>query len=222
MAYGVEAFLVVEGIPPQAATAVGEPSLPNEFGLCDVPCVKIDIDGAGREPDLRMNPPVCIFPGTLLAMKTYTRTFEVTNVSDSDGVLTWAHQAHASLRDTITIEPQSTNMAPGESKMFTLSYTPQAVGDFELEVPCSVTNGPDGLSLRVSARVRGPKVKILDAEIDFGLIGVGRPRRESSASKIRPTSLRSGALTRTLTHRSLERRIGLPSAALDIAHPAGA
>lgn len=75
----------------------------------------------------------------------------------------------------VTVNPASGTVPPGSTVEVEVSFAAMDVGSLDVVVPCYVEHGPaNGVPLRLTANVVGPRVRILEPEVDFGLIGVGK------------------------------------------------
>ena len=74
----------------------------------------------------------------------------------------------------VAAHPSRGTLPPRSHLDVEVSFTALEVGRHSFELPVAIANGPSGgLALQVTAVVEGPRVRITDPEVDFGLISVG-------------------------------------------------
>lgn len=74
----------------------------------------------------------------------------------------------------VRVSPASGTIAPMAYVDVEVVATAREVGEYWMSLPVQVPHGPEkGLAIRMHAAVEGARVRIVDPEVDFGLVGVG-------------------------------------------------
>ena len=73
-----------------AAIAGGEEaSEPQAVQLANIPCLNLQMQGAGKQCEVVVEPPLLAMPGELLAGATYRRRLRLVNQSTASTVFSW-------------------------------------------------------------------------------------------------------------------------------------
>lgn len=168
----------------------------------DVVAMKMTVSGQGKALDADIQPSVIVFPHRLITGQTYSAPFQIrckdvreTPYFDSNAIV-WCRPMllpsphalkdfgndtclHASRVCDIQITtPPSPGPLQGSSS-FLVTIRPQVAGDFQLQIPCTFPHGAqdtqeaDLPSVLLSLEVRDEPLRIIESELDFGLVGVG-------------------------------------------------
>jgi len=128
--------------------------------------VKIKVEGAGKQCDVSLAPPMIDFTGTMLLGKKYFR--EVTLKNSARAQTTFRFEG---LGDGVQIEPQEGVLHPLEELELDVSVVAESLGDIERQIVCRVEHG-HSLPLKVTAKVVGATVEFRQPNVDFGLVQV--------------------------------------------------
>ena len=188
----LRAKLVVEDVPLGAVDPDLVRALTKRKALtavADIACLGIDVSGSGKQCDVSIHPQSLRFDGSVFPGRTYTQFVRLTNHSDAPAIFEWA-QPVVLLGDgqgspvveikggapACRVELAATRgeIVPGGFVDLEVRFTADHVGMHQLNLPCVVKNGPPGgVILHVTGHAQGPELRFVEAEVDFGLVGVG-------------------------------------------------
>lgn len=132
---------------------------------------RINLVGTGSMCQVTIEPMVLVVSQRLSINKTYFKTITVTNNSDASTKLTWEKYPDL-LYQAVKVLPDKLELAAHEVRELKVQITPKLVGSLEVSLLCEVKHGA-ARSLSVLSQVDGPKMKIVDPQLDFGLVRVG-------------------------------------------------
>lgn len=146
----------------------------------NIPFKNLRLLGPGCQARLQLEPQVLNLAGKLLVGKAYTRMVTLKNLSDADVPLTWCAARDKTApggvprKHSLNVEPCECTIPAKGTQEFEFTFVPQESGSFCLEIECHALNGhARGSWVQLVATSEGPRVRIDEPEIDFGLVGVG-------------------------------------------------
>jgi hypothetical protein len=177
-AYKGAAVLIAQTLPsstrappddPNEMTAEGMGAAGYAYEDEEMSC--ITLAGAGSTCQVTIEPMVLVVSQRLSVGKSYTKSITVTNNSDASTMLTWEKYPEL-LYQAVKVMPDKLQLAAREVRELKVLITPKLVAPLEVSLMCEVKHGA-ARSLSVLAQVDGPKMKIVDPQLDFGLVRVG-------------------------------------------------
>jgi len=163
----------------------------------------LDLYGAGEPPLLECDPPVLLPPGVLVADQKWETTLQIHNKAAADASFRFSpsllHDSDVgSHKDEdlmpkglgkVTYEPQKGCVEAKSSITIKVTVTFLQVGNFAAWTPIAIRQGKtftqtptrrkagpgtrDTIFVRFEATVVGPRLRIAQKEVDFGLMAVG-------------------------------------------------
>ena len=159
----------------------------------DIETCKFTLRGSGDYVRMKFNPaPQITFPGQIYAEKLYETEVELVNLSDSPAQFNWNDPIILDQFDTISNLPLygkdsektcNVSFSPSEGLVepygkckIKIDFIALATGNINIQSVCEVVGGYElGYpTLYISAEVVGASIQILDNELDFGLLSVGK------------------------------------------------
>ena len=181
--YSTRATVVVQQVP-RCSTVVA-PDVPYTRELANLNCLSMQMVGAGEACYVEMQPPLLHFPGVLAPGVAYTMEATVKNMSPAptsfsfgelllDGAFGSAGREGGDGVVEAAVEPAFGELAAFEARSVVVTLTPLRVGPLRISLPCDVAHsGGKRFMLRAKGTAEGPRVTVLEPEVDFGLISVG-------------------------------------------------
>ena len=161
--------------------------------LADLPCLKLSMRGSGKQSEVQIKPEFIDFGGSILPHNPYEGKVTLTNAGEAPADVAWADVSSDEV--SIQFAPMKGSIAPGASIEVAYCVEAHKLCRFNVNAPLMVEHGPEGgFLLNLAANVVGPSVKLDQAEIDFGLLGV----RETKAQDITFTNMSNVAAEWTL------------------------
>jgi hypothetical protein len=160
----------------------------------DVPCVDFLVTGEGRPQELTLNPPKLHLGGLLSIGQGVKGSVTLHNPTTAMAEVTIACD-----RLQVRSLTSSAPLTPAEAATFSVYVRPERVllmphtevtlevtaviglpGEYSLTLPLSAEHPCACVdNLTITARATGPRVRFHEAELDYGLIGVGETARRT-------------------------------------------
>ena len=141
------------------------------FAYEDEEMSRFTLVGAGSECQATIEPMVLVVSQRLSVGRTYTKTIKVANKSDASTVLSFEKYPEL-LYQAVKVVPDKVTLAAREERELRVEIAPRLVAPLEVSLMCQVLHGA-ARSLSVLAEVDGPKMQIVDPQLDFGLMRCG-------------------------------------------------
>jgi hypothetical protein len=148
----------------------------------DLQVFEMNVEGSGKACEVRMDPPVIDFAGTMLLSKSYYREVNVHNQTATTTSFRWE-----GLDECLKITPAEGVLQAHQSLEMDVSVLAGAVGPIGRTATLVVEHGPS-LPLQVQANVSGPVLSFAQANVDFGLVQRGC-RTEATLTLVNKTDI---------------------------------
>jgi len=157
----------------------------------EVDCLAFTMRAAEEYVKYSFDPMCLSFPGELTAGIMYMKEVCVKNYSDVESEFEFGDAVYDATDLTIgdatleqpsgddyivEVNPKRGVIAPNSSVTSVITFSAKPSGLVSMAIPISVQNSDpagNGKFIKLSANVIGPRVRIVDKELDFGLVAVG-------------------------------------------------
>ena len=154
-----------------------------------IPIIDLQVHGNGREFDVCFDPPVLMFGSAIVVNKPTQKAFTIINSSESAVPFRWEVESNDTIsyeenpfcpiptgsfqpKIKVRFEPRKGKIEAGEAKQITFTIMPLGADEIEETILCEFASS-FFMPLHISAKVEGPRLRIEDPAIDFGLVQVG-------------------------------------------------